>query len=328
MMDSFSTKKGLLLFAFYNLVLFASSQNVVLKYLSQKEIDNLTDLQEGTTILNTTTSCINYYTKNQWLALCGNCQVPPPKIDSIMTKDNNIVIFLNYHENKTSFVVNTIPSSLTVEDTNHIIVLKNMTPNINYLVQVQAKKECGSSTMIKYNVKIENKDACKGVTTITDVRNNKTYPVKSIDGNCWFTEDLVIEDKSNKNAFTEINVTKPHYYYTWKYANNITQLPIYQANYIANQGICPKGWHLPTGEEVWKLYLYASNTNIQPLPIKLYDAYSFNEKQYIPSEFSLFWIGGVAESGKQAFFIANNQMIRVLETDENIGAFVRCVMNK
>ena len=37
----FSIKKGLLLFAFYNLALFAFTQNIVLKSLSQKEIDDI-----------------------------------------------------------------------------------------------------------------------------------------------------------------------------------------------------------------------------------------------------------------------------------------------
>lgn len=327
-MKSFPIKNSFIFIIFYCIALFSFSQNMVLNPISQEERDKLTHLKEGTTILNTTTNCINYYANNQWFAICGNCQVAPPKIDSVIVKDNNVVIFLSYSENKTSFVINTIPTTITVEDSNHIIILKNMTFDTNYLLQIQAKKECGSSSIVEHSIKIKNNDGCKGLTTVTDNRNGKTYKVKSIDGDCWFTEDLIIEDKSNKNNVTEINTTKPNYYYTWKYANNTTQLPIYKPNYSANQGICPTGWHLPTGNEAWKLYLYTTSLNIQPLPIKIYDAYAFNNKQYIPSEFSLFWIGGISESGKQAFFIANNQTIKVVETDDNIGAFVRCVMNK
>ena len=133
-------------------------------------------------------------------------------------------------------------------------------------------------------------------TTLRDVRDNSTYTVaKLLDGKCWMTQNLSIQDynansrdtdiesdfyiiKGNLNSFkegyntidqTKLNgvVIKAGYggFYTWFSATAGSDIAINNAT----QSICPKKWRLPNGNELTEIHNKYGNNGLYLAPVNM-----------------------------------------------------------
>ena len=142
--------------------------------------------------------------------------------------------------------------------------------------------------------------------TLTDERDGQTYRTVVIGTQNWMAENL---HYAGENASEELAANmagenlcpsgdeeyceKAGYIYSWTAAMNIS--PTYATRHYStipiddvHQGICPKGWHVPTQEE-WQTLLeyatpaYEENTPRRTLNLKSLDSWIYNEKEYAPT---------------------------------------------
>ena len=142
--------------------------------------------------------------------------------------------------------------------------------------------------------------------TLTDERDGQTYRTVVIGTQNWMAENL---HYAGENASEELVANmanevlcpsgdeeyceKAGYVYSWTATMNIS--PTYATRHYStipiddvHQGICPKGWHVPTQEE-WQTLLeyatpaYEENTPRRTLNLKSLDSWIYNEKEYAPT---------------------------------------------
>jgi uncharacterized protein (TIGR02145 family) len=218
--------------------------------------------------------------------------------------------------------------------------------------------------------------ATTGATwTLTDPRDNKTYKVKLMeDGHVWMVQDLKFGSCSgivnwyndNSAAATTHTPTVASgyvghcvassnqtygYYYSWPAAMN-SQYAYYASSYtfcsgtasgIASpapgycRGICPEGWHVPTGGSQGELQIlstragcsaqscYFTTTWINPVRT----GYTDNAGNIINAgNESYYWSSTSSSSG--AYTLSASELKMFFGTkacDNNTGRAVRCVMN-
>lgn len=142
--------------------------------------------------------------------------------------------------------------------------------------------------------------------TLIDQRDGQTYRTVVIGTQNWMAENL---HYAGENASEELATNmadenlcpsgdeeyceKAGYVYSWTAAMNIS--PTYATRHFStipidavHQGICPKGWHVPTQGE-WQTLLefatpaYEENTPRRTLNLKSLDSWIYNEKEYAPT---------------------------------------------
>jgi uncharacterized protein (TIGR02145 family) len=118
---------------------------------------------------------------------------------------------------------------------------------------------------------------CPSTPTVSDYDGN-TYNTVKIGQQCWMKENLRTTHYSNGASIpaggSSISSTNPYYY-----NNTSSSIPLTQRGYLYNwsavmhgassssanpsgvQGICPTGWHVPSGAEWTQLIAYLSNQN-------------------------------------------------------------------
>ena len=118
-------------------------------------------------------------------------------------------------------------------------------------VSVYANNDCGNSTPANLNVLVFS---CGDV--LTDTRDGSTYNTTSINGQCWFAENLNIGTMVNGNNYQHNNDIIEKYCFDNNTANCDVYGGLYQWDEIMQytttegiQGICPDGWHIPTDTE-------------------------------------------------------------------------------
>jgi uncharacterized protein (TIGR02145 family) len=108
--------------------------------------------------------------------------------------------------------------------------------------------------------------------TFTDARDGKTYKTTKIGEQVWMAENLNYEAKGSKcyNDSTS-NCNKYGRLYNWSTAMGIDKefnKKKWNGSDVKHQGVCPKGWHLPSNAEWDKLYRYADGDEGTESPYK------------------------------------------------------------
>ena len=103
----------------------------------------------------------------------------------------------------------------------------------------------------------------------TDTRDGNTYNTISINGQCWFAENLKIGSMINGSTAQTNNGIIEKYCFDNNTTNCDTYGGLYQWNemmqYVTSegtQGICPTGWHIPTDAEWTALTNYAGGLSV------------------------------------------------------------------
>ena len=195
--------------------------------------------------------------------------------------------------------------------TNPNTYLTNLSPNTSYYLRPYAMNAAGISYGATKTVKTAI-DCNLSNRTLTD-QNGNTYLTVKIDHQCWMKANLkaTTYDNNSQTAITlrtggvASSETTPYRYYPGGSSSNVANYG-YLYNWPAatgygvsatgsagtnmtnlqgkNQGVCPRGWHIPTNAEFATL-----------------DA---NINNYFGS-FALQWAGGVSSSGINFNFNSN-----------------------
>jgi uncharacterized protein (TIGR02145 family) len=97
--------------------------------------------------------------------------------------------------------------------------------------------------------------------TFTDTRDGKTYKTTKIGEQVWMAENLNYEEERSRGDKDDISYCgKYGRLYDWATAMGIGKefnKKKWNGSDVKHQGVCPKGWHLPSNAEWDKLYRYA-----------------------------------------------------------------------
>jgi uncharacterized protein (TIGR02145 family) len=97
--------------------------------------------------------------------------------------------------------------------------------------------------------------------TFTDTRDGKTYKTTKIGEQVWMAENLNYEAERSKCYKDSISYCNKYgRLYDWATAMGIDKefnKKKWNGSDVKHQGVCPKGWHLPSNAEWDKLYRFA-----------------------------------------------------------------------
>jgi uncharacterized protein (TIGR02145 family) len=117
-------------------------------------------------------------------------------------------------------------------------------------------------------------------STLTDPRDNKTYPTIKIGNQCWMAADLNYGSMINGNTSQRDNCVPEKHCFNNLSANCGLLTAGYQwdeiMNYdetVSSQGLCPPGWHVPAEAEWTILFANFINNGFAASPLK-YSGYS------------------------------------------------------
>jgi uncharacterized protein (TIGR02145 family) len=116
---------------------------------------------------------------------------------------------------------------------------------------------------------------------ITDIRDGKTYQTVHIGNQCWLSEDLNYGLEINSNTDQRDNCIPEKYHNP---ASSIEHpASVYQwdeiMNYgvsLADQGLCPPGWHVPSEADWNTLFAEFTNNGFAGSPLKYSGFSGFN----------------------------------------------------
>jgi uncharacterized protein (TIGR02145 family) len=108
--------------------------------------------------------------------------------------------------------------------------------------------------------------------TFTDTRDGKTYKTTKIGEQVWMAENLNYEaERSRCYNDSTSNCKKYGRLYDWATAMGIDEKfnrKKWNGSNVKHQGVCPKGWHLPSNAEWDKLYRYADGDKSTESPYR------------------------------------------------------------
>ena len=179
--------------------------------------------------------------------------------------------------------------------------------------------------------------------TLTDTRDNNTYTVRYINGNCWMTENLRLSggrtltsadsNVASSWSFPNTSLTSGHSYtdaYStissndsyggyYNYCAASAGTVCSQTKQDATYDICPKGWRLPTQSEFAGIVSYSSAFS------PVYSGHYFDGSLNSTGSRGYWWSSTARDSYGQYYLLYNSGS---LSTDVNfkyLGFSVRCV---
>lgn len=294
----------------------AQFSSVILPCFNTAERDSLKNIENGYSILNTSTGCINYFFNTKWLEVCGECS-PSPKaayIDSIVVDAGISSIYFSPSVNGCSYTIINDQNNELIVGSGSPIVTTRLKLNSTYQFKIKTISSCGESESQKWSDSflIKQMDYCKGEATYNDPTTNKTYTLTSIGQACWMNEYLSVDASLIKGS-KEVKLDNSNTFFTWKFASNTINGDIIQ-------GVCPAGYHLPTKVEVQSLIsLYRINPSVDFFKSPI-GAYDFGKKKVESKEFYFLWT-----SELNSFILSTGGEPSLMQSDANVGMPVRCV---
>ena len=185
-----------------------------------------------------------------------------------------------------------------------------------------------------------------GITaTLTDKRDNNTYAIAKLpDGACWMTQNLRLaggrtltpEDSNvtrnwtfptgslaSGDSYTEArsaistNVSYGGYYnYCAASAGTVCNS---SSVHNATQGICPKGWRLPTYDEMNGITSYSSAFS------PVYSGYYINGSLRYTGSYGHWWSATARDGNYQYFLYYSSGSLYTYYNTNNFGYSVRCI---
>jgi uncharacterized protein (TIGR02145 family) len=129
------------------------------------------------------------------------------------------------------------------------------------------------STIIT-DVPVSSKTTTFNFASCTDADNNQ-YSIIQIGTQTWMAENLNVGIRINVSKYSSDNDTIEKYCYNDLEDNCTSYGALYQwkemMKYyypLKRQGICPNGWHLPTGDEWWVLTIFLGGDGVAGGKIK------------------------------------------------------------
>lgn len=187
--------------------------------------------------------------------------------------------------------------------------------------------------------------ASNGNVTVVDSRDNNSYTVRYINGACWMTQNLRLAGGTQLNSTTSnvsSNYTLPadstasgtfwdndgsvHYsgntdygsYYDFCAASAGTRCN-YDSSDDSENDICPKGWRLPTLNEMNGIRSHVSAFS------PVYSGYYSNGSLRDTGSDGNWWSATAFSSAVQYYLYYNSGSLTTSHTRKNFGFSVRCI---
>ena len=183
--------------------------------------------------------------------------------------------------------------------------------------------------------------------TVTDKRDDNDYTVRYINGACWMTQNLrlaggqtLTSEESNVvgswefpnnsltlgNSYTEarsaISDDPEHAFEYGGYYNSCATSAgtvCSQAKVDATQDICPKGWRLPSNNEIRGITSYSSAFS------PVYSGYYNNGLLNYAGSYSYWWSATTYSNYSQYVLYYGNGSLYAADGDKYLGNSVRCI---
>ena len=178
--------------------------------------------------------------------------------------------------------------------------------------------------------------------TLRDRRDNNTYTIAKINGNCWMTQNLRLSggrtltstdsNVASSWSFPSTSLTSGNSYTDARYAVDSTYGGYY--NYCAASAgtvcssstaqnatydICPKGWRLPTYNEQSGITSYVSAFS------PVYSGYYSYGSLYTTGSYGCWWSSTAITNGVQYSLRYNSGSLSTVSYSKSFGFSVRCV---
>ena len=179
--------------------------------------------------------------------------------------------------------------------------------------------------------------------TLTDRRDNNTYTVAKINGNCWMTQNLRLSggrtltsadsnvtqnwsfptgSLTSGTSFTVARSTissNTSYggYYNYCAASAGTVCSVPQAN--ATQSICPAGWRLPTRDQ------FSGITNQRSAFSPIYSGYYYNGSLRDTGSEGYWWSATAGDVPLQYYLYYGSEGLTTGSSSKVYGYSVRCI---
>ena len=184
--------------------------------------------------------------------------------------------------------------------------------------------------------------------TVTDRRDNNTYTVRYINGNCWMTQNLRLAggttltstysnvsssytipttDLTSGSSYTDGRIhnsgdTTTGYWYNFCAASAGTNCQD-STKYDTTYDICPKGWRLPTYNE----FRGITGTSYISAFSPIYGGYYNNGSLNNSSTYGYWWSSTANTSSRQYYLLYNynGSSLDTGDSLKNRGFYVRCI---
>lgn len=325
------------LYILYFLICISSNAQVVgnngdtkatLELFSDLERDNLKDVAEGHIILNTSTNCINYFSKGKWYSLCGGCLPPTPevKVDSFMFKAGQLFVFFNEEQaisNKVKYFNLTIQPMGWEFTTEHSPFKRALEVDSVYAtILLSAVGECGEGTKQPFDsILLYTYHPCEGKSGIVDSRDNTYYELVEIAGECWIKGYLKFIP-SNGNEY--INKNDLIYY-------NGSSI------FSTSSNFCPSGFHIPSLDEANNLADRIDDPYNQYTVTESYDkrlkdfgvefkgVFDMKKNNFFNGSSDFFWVKELKDKQECFLGLLTSKAMMVSGAPKNSYVPIRCI---
>jgi uncharacterized protein (TIGR02145 family) len=214
------------------------------------------------------------------------------------------------------------------------------TAAVNY--QYSNQYSCVSSAFQKIVVLPGQPFACGG--SLTDVRDNKTYPTVQIGSQCWMAANLDFGLAVPSSVVQQENCINEKYCYNDNPMNCSMAGGLYQWDELmqyetssGRQGLCPPAWHIPSEAEWNQLFSFYISSGFAGSPLKstgysgfdaLLDGVRFNNQVYDFTGFAGFIWSSTATGSSKAWahgMNSYNPSVSFYPALRSHAFFVRCV---
>ena len=215
----------------------------------------------------------------------------------------------------------------------------------SYTVTLYAQWEKEATYMQDFTASQCSSLASSSDYTVTDRRDNNTYTVRYINGDCWMTQNLRLAggttltstysnvsssytipttDLTSGGSYTDGRVhnsgnTTTGYWYNFCAASAGTNCQT-SSTYNTTYDICPKGWRLPTGSRFNSITGTSYISAFSPVTGGRYDNGSLDDTSY-----GYWWTSAASSSTYQNSLGYNGSSLYTSNDSRYLGLYVRCI---
>lgn len=302
--------------------------------MTSAERDAIREPQNGMTLYNMTTHCINYYGDGMWRELCGKCATPPPMPEVEEVKAFYNAVTVKIKPDRYAHQLALLPTFTLIPDSsNKRVILRNEnTPQFDKIMLLNVS-DCGSSEMKLIDVTFSDQNPCKA-EVVKDSRDGQEYRTYPLGNQCWMTQNLRFGEADNRQIF--LNSDKQNKLYRWNFGEIVTNAQT-KKNEVKNpkNTLCPAGWHIPTEQDLDELIQYYVEYGSAPLfrnvfksdeNAQLYNLVS-NKTEFI-GDMLLFWSSTPApyDDTKYTLLIREKELLKHAAT-QDAALPLRCIQD-
>lgn len=301
----------------------SNSTHVQYPVMSEEALKNLPPQQNGFTVLNSTTGCLNYFFNQNRYAVCGNCipKFAMPLIASGKSVNNGAEVTMS---DSGSYRLLLMPDSILTDfNGKKVFIPKPETAStaVKHEVWVwHANETCPQPLIAKSSIQFTGAAA---PTTIRDKRTGTVYNVLSVGKQLWLSEAL---SSPFKDEQLSVNINGAAYY-NWNTLNADT----FQKTKTDKKPLpqtCPVGFKIPSSKDVEELMQFAAEAkfNEKAAPSKNNYVVGMPGKQTEPTDAKkIFMMSDTDHPAGFHVMILENNEIRIASLPREVWVRILCV---